>query len=106
MHNATLLASLVTGSLLPLLVAVVQRPHFPRPARVLVMLASSLVAGGVVSWANGELDSAADTAGAVLVVLIAAASTYSNVWRPAGIAPAVERATSPSSDELEVHGEA
>lgn len=103
MSNAPLWG-LMVGTVLPPLVAILQRSASP-PVRVMVMLLSSLIAGIVtVDLAdNRHLDLSMDFDDANLWATIAAVATaasafYRNVWRPTGIAGTVEAKTGTNND--------
>jgi hypothetical protein len=85
--------SLIVGALTPPLVAVVQRPTFNKHFRVIVMVAAAAVDGVVVSWLQGDLDFSRFTNSA-LIAGVAIISAYQGIWKPTGIAPRIERATS------------
>jgi hypothetical protein len=89
--------ALVVGALLPPLIAVAERPTFPSWARAAIALVVSAVAGFVTVWIAGDLNGKSVTS-AILLTLIAAVSSYESLWRPTGIAPRVELATSPRRD--------
>lgn len=84
--------SAMVGSLLPLLVAVVNRSHWAPWAKGAVVIVSSLAAGVVTSWLTGEL-TGKTLAESALIVAGSAVAAYKLFWQPTGIAPALERAT-------------
>lgn len=86
---------LVVGFLSPVLLAVVMQPRWPRSAQALVAFAWCVIAAGVGLYLDGRLD-AADWAASTLKVLVAAIASYQGVWKPTGVAPAIERATTVS----------
>lgn len=85
---------LIIGTLVPPVIAVVQRPHFPGWLRVFIMLVLSVAASIVVLAVRNELDMTnwLHTAGLVVLGAIAA---YHGIWKPSGIAPSIEVATTP-----------
>jgi amino acid transporter len=87
--------SLLLGSLLPLLLAVVQQPKWPQWLRVLVTVVICVVVGLGNVYFNGSLLHTTSIVEAILLVLVAALSTYHGLWKPSGIAPKLESATSP-----------
>lgn len=86
--------SALVGALLPMLVAVVNRSHWPAWGKGVVVLASSVVAGGVTAWWSGQLTGLRWTESA-LIIAGAAVVAYRHFWQPTGIAPAIEAATTP-----------
>jgi hypothetical protein len=91
--------SLIVGFLMPTVVAVVQRDHWPNWARSLVMFASSLIAGaGTAVLQNHDAFTAKNWLNATLLVGVAAIASYHGFWKPTGVAPAIERATGKAKD--------
>lgn len=88
------LVSFVVGALLPALVALVNRSHWPAAAKGVVVIASSLLAGAVTAWATGDLNGKTFAQSAA-VIAAAAVAAYHAWWKPTGIAPAIEQATTP-----------
>lgn len=79
--------------LLPLVIAVVQQPHFPPILRVIVMVVFCVVAALVTAALQGNLDWNR-WYHSVLIIAIGTIAFYSGVWKPALVAPKLERATS------------
>lgn len=97
--GSTPLWGLIVGSVLPPLIAILQRSASPS-VRAIVMLGTSLVAGIVtVDVAdNHKLDLSMDFDDAnlwatVIAVTTAAGSFYRSVWRPTGVAGTIEEKT-------------
>lgn len=90
--------SLIVGTVLPPIVAVVQQPRWLPWQRTLVMVVVSLVAGAGTAWFTGGLD-AADWVTATLIVIVTAISTYKGIWTPTRVAPRIEAATSRGSTD-------
>jgi ABC-type Fe3+-siderophore transport system permease subunit len=86
--------SALVGSLLPMLVAVVNRSHWAPAVKGLVVVLSSVAAGAVTAWLAGSLTGLRWTESA-LIIVGAAVVAYRHFWQPTGIAPAIERATTP-----------
>jgi VIT1/CCC1 family predicted Fe2+/Mn2+ transporter len=93
MSNLAMWSALV-GTLLPLLVAFVNRSTWSSGAKAVVAVISSAIAGTVTAWLNGEL-SGRDVVTAILIVATATVASYHGLWKPTTIAPAIEEATSP-----------
>lgn len=89
------IASLLVGTLLPLLVSVINRAHWPSWGKGAVAIVSSVVAGVITAWATDQLHGKG-IAEAVGIVLVAAVGTYKALWQPAGIGPRIEVATTPA----------
>jgi hypothetical protein len=84
------------------LLPIVQQPHFSSRVRALITFVFCIVAGWITAWLNGAFDAFhgwADVraaASSMLLVLVAAITSYKGFSQPTGIAPAIERATSTS----------
>jgi amino acid transporter len=87
--------SLLIGAVLPPLLAVVQQPKWPDWLRALVTLLVCVVVGLGNVYLNGDLTHATSVVEAILLVLVAALSTYKGLWKPTGVADKIESATSP-----------
>lgn len=95
---------LAVGGLLPLLTAAVQQPKWDTRTRTWMAVGVSLLAGLVtyvsqfgLNWQN---PSALVTT--IVGVIIAASTSYKTIWKPAGVAPAVEALTSGVESPAEV----
>jgi FtsH-binding integral membrane protein len=84
----------IVGAVLPPLIAMVIQSHWEKPAQTAVMVVVCLVVGTVTSYLLGYY-ATTDIVGAVLRTAGAAIVAYNGFWKPSGIAPAIERATSP-----------
>ncbi|MER6232570.1 hypothetical protein ACFUC2_05240 [[Kitasatospora] papulosa] len=86
------------GGLMPLITAVVQRPEWSVRNKKIVAAVMALIAGVVTVVSTSGLDQfqhglpALGTIGAVLAV---SQSAHDLIWKPSGIAPAIESVTSP-----------
>jgi hypothetical protein len=87
--------SALVGSLMPPVVAVANRPTWRPWVKGAVTIGSCLVAAVVTAYLNGTA-SGGDLTRSGLVVALTAVGTYRVFWRPSGIAPAIEKATSPA----------
>ncbi|MEU0857427.1 hypothetical protein ABZ352_18585 [Streptomyces griseofuscus] len=95
----TLATGSAVGGLLPLLTAVVQRPHWAVPIKKAVAVVMALVAGIVTVVSADGLDQFQHGAAlATLATVVAASqSAYDLIWKPTQIGPTIETATSPKS---------
>ncbi|NEA53605.1 hypothetical protein G3I60_05390 [Streptomyces sp. SID13666] len=90
------------GALLPLLTAVVQRPAWSAPIKRVVAVVVALVAGVIAVLGTGglaQLTHGIPTMATIMAVLAASQASYDLVWKPAGVAPTIESATSPKAVE-------
>lgn len=85
---------LLVGVFLPLLVAVVQQPHWTPSVRWAVGWGCAIVAGALTCLANGTLGDGATVLRTCAVVLVAAQAAHAG-WKSSGAVPAIEEATSP-----------
>lgn len=95
MSNLQLWA-LVVGFLTPPVLAIIEQSGWSKTIRSLVAFGAALLAGAGTAYFQGDLTSRRFIE-ASLVVLVAAISTYQGFWKPTGIAPAIEKATSVDS---------
>jgi len=89
---------LAIGTLLPLVTAIVQQKHWSTRTRTIIGVGMSILAG-LVAWVSIHGLNVADLPGilsTVLGVTIAALAAYEGVWKPTGLANAIEVATSPT----------
>jgi VIT1/CCC1 family predicted Fe2+/Mn2+ transporter len=93
MSNLAMWSALV-GTLLPLVVAFINRCNWPAGAKAIVAVLTSAIAGAVTAWLNGEL-AGRDVTTAILIVATATVTSYHGFWKPTGVAPKLEEATSP-----------
>lgn len=93
MDNLTMW-SLVVGTLLPMLVAVIQQPRWPDWFRAIVTVVVCLLVGAVTAYLEGGLN-LQDWVSSALVILVAALATFRGFWKPTGVADSIESATSP-----------
>jgi hypothetical protein len=93
MSNAAMWA-LIVGFFLPHVVAVVQQPRWSVGLRAFITFLASVVAafGTVLIQNNGW--SWHDWVSSTLLILVTAIATYKGLWKPVGIAPAIEGSTS------------
>lgn len=89
--------ALILGVLTPLVVALVQQPGWSRPLRAIVSVVASVVVGVITVAANGDLTEPRPVLAVIALVLVASNTAYTTLWKPTGVAPAIEGATSPGS---------
>ncbi len=85
--------SLIVGVLAPLVYAIVQQPKWPRPVRAIVMVLLTVLVGGGTAYFNGDFNGRSIVS-SVLLVFVSAITAYHGLWKPTGVAPAIERTTS------------
>jgi peptidoglycan/LPS O-acetylase OafA/YrhL len=87
--------SFLIGAVLPFAISFVQQPRWPSGLRATVTVVSCVIVGaGTTYFSEGGIDLDGDLVSAILRVLIAAWGSYLAFWKPTGIAPALEVATS------------
>lgn len=97
--------SLLVGTVAPLAIAVAQRPRWSNTARSVISILFCAVAGLGTAYLDGSLVMGkpltfSAVIHSVLATTLAAQVTYRNVWKPTGVARAIEQATSPSDSAL------
>jgi len=81
------------GYLLPLAIAIVAQPRWTGAVKGLLMLAVAILDGVGTAYFNGEF-SGKSIVTCMLVAAVAIGAAYHLLWKPSGIAPGIERATS------------
>lgn len=94
LSNDLLMWNLLVGFLLPNAVAVVNQPGWSRATKAVWTLIVCVLAGAGTAWFNGAF-TGRGVVSSILVIAVLALVTYQTIWKPSGIAPAIERATSP-----------
>lgn len=77
---------------------VIQQPHWSTNTRAVITFVYSIVVGLVTAYFTGAFNQVHDVQtgiSSVLFTLVAVVSSYKGFAKPAGIAPAIESATSP-----------
>lgn len=87
--------SLIVGFFLPPIQAVIQQPTWSKQLRSAVNFVVCGVAAVGVSYFQGDFTGRRWVESG-LVILVATIATYTGTWKPSGIAPSIENATSPS----------
>lgn len=88
--------SALVGFLLPLVVAVIQRPSFSKRMRTIIGIIGSVVAAFFAAWAQGKLNWEG-WATSLIFISLTSWTSYLAVWVPAGAAAWVEAKTSPNA---------
>lgn len=91
----------LVGFLLPLLIAVIQKERWRNSIRVAVGTASCAVAAVITTWADGKLNFH-DLAASAVIIFILTKTTYLAVWKPSGLAPAIQNATGGANTPFEL----
>ncbi|PSK95759.1 hypothetical protein CLV30_12811 [Haloactinopolyspora alba] len=94
MDGSTLTLAGVLSALAPLVISLINRPSWSKSVKQLVAIAASVVLGVVALALTGGFTGGDDVATVLLAVVGAAQSAYALVWKPSGVAPKLERATS------------
>ena len=93
MSNAAMWA-LIVGFFLPHVIAVVQQPDWSAGLRSVVTFLACLGAAVGTVLIQNDGWSWHDWVSSSLLILVTAIATYKGLWKPTGIAPAVEASTS------------
>ena len=83
----------VLGYLLPLAIAIVNQPRWSGAVKGLFMLLVATADGLGAAYFNGEF-SGKNIVTCLLTAAVAIGVAYHTVWKPSGIAPGIEHATS------------
>jgi hypothetical protein len=89
------LASGLVGILLPGLMAIVNQPGWPSWLKSLLTFLASLAVAAITVAVQGDGDawSTDRWLGSVLTILTVALATYHGLWKPTGVAPAINERT-------------
>lgn len=89
---------LAVGALIPLLISIVNQPRWSTQTRTVMSVGVAALAGLVTFVADNGLDfsSPSRLITTVVGVILAATTSYSTIWKPSGVAPSIEHATSKS----------
>jgi hypothetical protein len=101
LDNPTLWA-LAVGFFSPPVISAIQQSRWSPRVRSLVAFTFYLLVAAVTAWIAG-LFNAADLVRLVLLIFLAAATSYKALWKPTGVSPAIEKVTSPKSDDEPKH---
>jgi lysylphosphatidylglycerol synthetase-like protein (DUF2156 family) len=82
----------IVGVVMPLIVALITQTHWERCTQALTAVAVCVVVGVGTCYFNGALD-VRDLAASILRIFIAAIAAYYGFWKPTGIAPRLQAAT-------------
>lgn len=88
--------ALLVGFVLPLVISALEQSTWSNGIRSAVAFVVCVIAGGITAWIAGDFDTN-DIVTAALIVLTTALATYKGLWKPTGIAPKIEAATSPGT---------
>jgi hypothetical protein len=85
-------ASGIVGTLLPILIALVNQEHWPSRLKGAVTAALAVVAGLITAWGAGSF-TGGTPAVAVVVVLLTASGAFQSFWKPTRFADLIETTT-------------
>lgn len=100
--NNPALWALAVGFFSPPIISAIQQARWSPRIRSLVAFAFYLFVAAVTAWIAG-LFNAADVVRLALLIFLAAATSYKALWKPTGVSPAIERATSRKPDDEPKH---
>jgi hypothetical protein len=83
---------LVAGFVSPLVIAVIQQSRWSARRQSIVAFCFYVVVAAVTAWLAGIFTTAGVIV-AVLVIFVTAGNSYKLLWKPTGVAPAIQAAT-------------
>jgi len=86
--------AIIVGFFSPIVLSVIQQPKWSERVQSIVAFVYSLIAGAITAYFSGAFDSVANAVTAILLVLVATIAFYKGFWKPTGVSPAIEGATS------------
>jgi hypothetical protein len=90
--------SLIVGFVSPIAISLLQQPTWSSQVRAVVAFLFSAVLAVPTAYFAGDLQGK-DLVTSGLLIVVSAMSAYRNFWKPTGVSPTVEAATSPSSSK-------
>jgi hypothetical protein len=94
--------ALAVGFFSPPVISVIQQSRWSARQQSLVAFAFYLVVAAVTAYVAG-LFNAPDILRLALLIFLAAGTSYKTLWKPTGVSPAIEAATSPKPDDAPKH---
>ena len=93
---------LAVGGLLPLLTSIVQQPNWTKEVRTWLAIGVSILAGLVTYVTQFGLNLADPAAliTTVVGIILASSTAYKTIWKPSGVAPAIETTTSHVEEDI------
>lgn len=88
---------LILGVLTPLAVSLIQQPRWSQAVRAIVHVIASVVVGAVTVLANGQIGDGSTWLTTIAVVFVSSSAAYGFLWKPTGVSPKIEAATSPGT---------
>lgn len=85
--------SAIVGFIMPNVLAVIQQPGWSSRTRSLLAFVAALGAAAGTIYFRGEFNTE-DILTSVLAIVVTAQATYQGLWKPSGVAPAIEQKTS------------
>lgn len=85
--------AIAVGAISPLVIALVQQKQWPSHVKAIIMVVSVILIGLGNVYFNGQFD-VKDMSHSILLVFVGAITAYHGLWKPTGVAPAIESATS------------
>jgi hypothetical protein len=86
--------NLIIGFFSPILISVITRPGWDPRLKTLVMVGVSVVVGFLTALFSDQLN-LEDVTSAILTTMVASITAYYGVFKPSGVSPKIELATSP-----------
>jgi hypothetical protein len=87
--------ALIVAFASPLVLAIVQQPRWSAAVRAVVTVLFSALAGTLTAYFAGAF-TGRNVVSTILLVLVATIVFYKGFWKPTGVAPGIESATSGS----------
>ena len=92
--------SLIIGVFLPVVIAFFEQPKWNDSQRAIAAVVICIVVGGIQTYLQGQFNVGA-LSHSILLILVAALTTYKAFWQKTQLVPYLEKLTSPSSTTTE-----
>lgn len=89
--------ALAVGFFSPPVISIIQQARWSARTQSLVAFAFYLVVAAATAWFSG-LFTAGDYVRLALLVFLTGAASYTALWKPTGVSPAIESVTPPKGD--------
>lgn len=93
--------AIIVGFLTPPVLSILQRPTWAEHWRAILTFVWCSVTGTVTAYFAGGF-TGKSVVTSILLVMVTAISTYKGLWKPTGISPKIEGATSPNAGRRRV----
>lgn len=96
-ENNLVMWTLIVGFFSPIILALINRTAWTSARKAAVTFGWSVAVGAGIAY-FADMFNGRDVVTAILLVLVVSITVYKGLWKPTGIAPAIEARTSPDGE--------